>query len=60
MLAVGNGNLLLLHELAFVDPEALLRFYLQEGQRRGHSPNLLFDEAWFLRAYPDLAAAFLP
>src|SRR5205085_2102583 len=25
VLAVGNGNLLLLHELAFLDPEALLR-----------------------------------
>ncbi len=35
---------------------AALRFYLAHGQALGHSPNPLFDEAWYLRRYPDVAA----
>jgi GT2 family glycosyltransferase len=29
---------------------------LDTGQRLGHSPNMLFDEAWHRRAYPGIAA----
>ncbi len=36
--------------------EAILRFYLETGQGIGHSPNMLFDEAWHRRAYPEMAA----
>ena len=39
------------------DPESVLRYYLQTGRQLGHSPNRFFDEAWHLRAYPDVAAA---
>jgi len=34
----------------------LLRYYLETGQPRGHSPNRLFDEAWHRQAYPQIAA----
>jgi GT2 family glycosyltransferase len=34
-----------------VDDCAVLRFYLEHGQRRGHSPNIWFDEGWHLKAY---------
>lgn len=37
--------------------EAVLYLYLQQGRRLGHSPNIFFDEAWYLRAYPDAALA---
>lgn len=40
-----------------VGAEAVLYFYLQQGRRLGHSPNMFFDEAWYVRAYPDAAAA---
>lgn len=36
---------------------AILRFYLDQGQGLGHSPNLYFDEAWHLRRYPRVAYA---
>lgn len=35
---------------------AILEFYLTVGQGLGHSPNRYFDEAWHLRAYPNIAA----
>jgi glycosyltransferase involved in cell wall biosynthesis len=40
------------------DPDDLtvLRFYLEHGQQRGHSPNIWFDEGWHLKAYPAAAA----
>jgi GT2 family glycosyltransferase len=38
-------------------PDALLRFYLKNGQGLGHSPNRFFDEAWYRSANPDVAAA---
>ncbi len=31
--------------------------YLTEGQQLGRSPNVFFDEAFYLRRYPDVAAA---
>jgi glycosyltransferase involved in cell wall biosynthesis len=39
-----------------LDDCAALRFYLEHGQRRGHSPNIWFDEGWHLNAYPAAAA----
>jgi GT2 family glycosyltransferase len=44
-------------ELSNSDAAAVLRFYLEHGQQRSHSPNLWFDEAWHLRMYPGAAAA---
>ena len=44
-------------ELVGADAAAVLRFYLEHGQRRGHSPNVWFDEAWHLKMYPGPAAA---
>jgi hypothetical protein len=44
-------------ELGGADAAAVLRFYLEHGQRRGHSPNIWFDEAWHLKTYPGPAAA---
>jgi glycosyltransferase involved in cell wall biosynthesis len=35
----------------------LLAFYLDYGQRLGHSPNRYFDETWHRRAYPNIAQA---
>lgn len=43
--------------LSDISPEAVLRYYLETGRQLGHSPNRFFDEAWHLRAYPDVAAA---
>jgi GT2 family glycosyltransferase/glycosyltransferase involved in cell wall biosynthesis len=43
--------------LADQPPEAVLAFYLEEGQRLGHAPNAVFDEAWHRRAYPAVMAA---
>ena len=34
------------------DPE---QFYRDFGGRLGHSPNMFFDEAWYLKANPDVA-----
>lgn len=42
--------------LADASADAVLRFYLDAGQALGHSPNLLFDEAWHRRTYPEIAA----
>jgi O-antigen biosynthesis protein len=44
-------------ELGDADAAAVLRFYLEHGQRRGHSPNIWFDEAWHLKMHPGPAAA---
>ncbi len=30
-------------------------FYWQKGCRLGHSPNMFFDEGWYLLTYPDIA-----
>jgi GT2 family glycosyltransferase/glycosyltransferase involved in cell wall biosynthesis len=35
------------------DPE---QFYRRYGAKLGHSPNMFFDEEWYLREYPDVAA----
>jgi GT2 family glycosyltransferase len=45
------------HQLANDDPATLLRHYLDHGQRRGHSPNRFFDEAWHRDTDPGVAAA---
>ena len=36
--------------------EAALQYYLRVGARLGHSPSPLFDEAFYLARYPDIAA----
>jgi GT2 family glycosyltransferase len=41
--------------LAGESPGEVLTFYFETGQRLGHSPNMLFDEAWHRRAYPGMA-----
>jgi hypothetical protein len=38
-------------ELIDRSPRGVLRFYLKHGQRLGHSPNIFFDEAWYLKAH---------
>jgi glycosyltransferase involved in cell wall biosynthesis len=43
--------------LSGVDDATVLQFYLSHGQRRGHSPNVWFDEAWHLRRHPGVASA---
>jgi GT2 family glycosyltransferase len=45
------------NELGVADDAAVLRFYLEHGQRRGHSPNIWFDEGWHIRVHPGAAAA---
>ena len=42
--------------LADAPDEAVLRFYLETGQRLAHSPNRWFDEAWHRAAYPEVAS----
>ncbi len=39
------------------EPAALLRFYLEQGQQRGDSPNPWFDERWHLATYPQARQA---
>ena len=43
------------------DPELeetdLIGHYLRFGTEAGLTPNPLFDSGWYLRAYPDVAAA---
>ncbi len=51
-----DSNPAVREQLSDTSPEAVLRFYLGTGQRLGHSPNRFFDEAWYRRAYPDVAA----
>src|SRR5579875_606722 len=40
--------------LAGAESSEVLRFYLQKGQSLGHSPNVFFDELWYLQRYPDV------
>jgi glycosyltransferase involved in cell wall biosynthesis len=42
--------------LEAAEPGAVLAWYLEHGQKRGHAPNLFFDEAWHRAAYPGIAA----
>ncbi len=42
-----------MQSLGITDPE---RFYLEHGARFGHSPNMFFDEQWYLRTNQDVAA----
>jgi glycosyltransferase involved in cell wall biosynthesis len=44
-------------ELGETEDATVLRFYLEHGQQRGHSPNIWFDEAWHMKAHPGAAAA---
>ncbi len=37
------------------DPRAVLEYYLETGQKQGHSPNRLFDEQWHRLMYPRIA-----
>ncbi len=37
------------------DPAAVLEYYVELGQRQGHSPNRMFDEQWHRRMYPQIA-----
>ncbi len=37
------------------DPHAVMEYYLRNGQRLGHSPNLMFDEQWHRLTYPQIA-----
>jgi O-antigen biosynthesis protein len=39
------------------DVPDLLADYLAAGQGLGRSPNVFFDEAWYLRRYPDVSEA---
>ena len=36
--------------------EIVLAWYLDEGQKRGHSPNIFFDETWHRRTYPAITS----
>jgi len=38
--------------LGIADPE---QFYHEYGARLGHSPNMFFDEEWYLRTNPDVS-----
>ena len=42
-------------QLSDTQPASVLRFYLETGQKLGHSPNPFFDEAQY-RHYSDVAA----
>jgi O-antigen biosynthesis protein len=42
--------------LAGASATSVLEFYLEVGQQLGHSPNMLFDEAWHRQTYPGIAA----
>ena len=44
-------------QLPDMPDRALLDYYLEIGQRLGHSPNRYFNEAWHRRAYPGIAKA---
>lgn len=46
-----------LGEIAEAGPQALAEHYATTGQRQGLSPNRFFDEQWYRREYPDVAAA---
>jgi O-antigen biosynthesis protein len=38
-------------------PASVLQFYLENGQQRGDSPNIWFDERWHLANHPLVAVA---
>ena len=37
------------------DPSTVLTYYLERGQKQGHSPNRMFDEQWHRQMYPQIA-----
>jgi GT2 family glycosyltransferase len=37
------------------EPAAVLEYYLEIGQKQGHSPNRMFDEQWHRQMYPQIA-----
>jgi glycosyltransferase involved in cell wall biosynthesis len=37
------------------NPPAVLDYYLEHGQKLGHSPNRMFDEQWHRQMYPRIA-----
>ncbi|MGD0103632.1 MAG: glycosyltransferase [Rhodopila sp.] len=37
------------------DPPAVLEYYVEVGQKQGHSPNRMFDEKWHRLVYPQIA-----
>jgi GT2 family glycosyltransferase/glycosyltransferase involved in cell wall biosynthesis len=37
------------------DPAEALEYYLEVGQKQGHSPNRMFDEQWHRQMYPQIA-----
>ena len=37
-------------------PAAILRHYMDHGRQLGYSPNIFFDEAWYLATNPDVVA----
>ncbi|MDR3531536.1 MAG: glycosyl transferase family 2, partial [Rhodopila sp.] len=37
------------------EPRAVLEYYLEIGQKQGHSPNRMFDEQWHRLMYPQIA-----
>ena len=43
--------------LAEASDDDVVAFYLDEGQPLGHSPNPLFDEAWYRSRNPEVVAA---
>jgi glycosyltransferase involved in cell wall biosynthesis len=36
------------------DPAAVLEYYVELGQKQGHSPNRMFDEQWHRQIYPQI------
>ena len=44
-------------EIGAGDAAAILAFYLDHGQKQGHSPNIYFDEAWHVKTHAGAAAA---
>lgn len=38
------------------EPESVLAWYLEHGQRRRHSPNIFFDKSWHRQNYPAVGA----
>jgi O-antigen biosynthesis protein len=43
-------------QLAQTGDAAALRHYIEHGQASAHSPNIYFDEAWYRKRYPGVAA----
>jgi O-antigen biosynthesis protein len=44
-------------EIGAGDAAAVMAFYLDHGQQRGHSPNIYFDEAWHIKNHAGAASA---